>query len=397
MTGKKELKEYKTVQLWLADVIQARTGSEKTQKLYTTILQQFSEFAKKDPDELVTDARRSKLEQPEERNCGELLMGDWFKWLVTEGKYSRMYAKTCYGAIRSFYRSNNIRFMGKTPPATPKTRRPIPDKETLQKAWRLATPTTRMRVGILNDTGMRPEDAVKLSYGDIKKSLDGNKDRIYIERVGKKEGVEFHVCLSRPVTELVYQHIKDREKKGESMTDETPLMTRSKEPGKPITGNMLWREVKGFGEKVGANISPRTFRKRFRTQGSPIVGQDAICAMGGWKLQGVGDNYYLPNEDDTRKLYAKLEEALCLEEPRDNRNMEAQREMAANVLRAAGLDPDRMLREACVGARVDEQAAFLTKTMVGVMQGNGTNTAERIGAMIADAITYAKKVTETAH
>jgi hypothetical protein len=36
MTGKKELKEYKTVQLWLADVIQARTGSEKTQKLYAS-------------------------------------------------------------------------------------------------------------------------------------------------------------------------------------------------------------------------------------------------------------------------------------------------------------------------------------------------------------------------
>lgn len=115
------------------------------------------------------------------------------------------------------------------------------------------------------------------------------------------------------------------------------------------------------------------------------------------KLQGVGDNYYLPNEDNTRKLYAKLEETLCLEEPRDNRNMEAQREMAANVLRAAGLDPDRMLREACVGARVEEQVAFLTKTMVGVMQGNGTNTVEKIRAMIADAITYAKKVTETAH
>lgn len=94
--------------------------------------------------------------------------------------------------------------------------------------------------------------------------------------------------------------------------------------------------------------------------------------MGGWKLQGVGDNYYLPNEDDTRKLYAKLEEALCLEEPRDTRNMELQKETARQLLKAAGLDPDALLRTACIGGKVEEETAFLNKTLIDTLRkGNG--------------------------
>lgn len=324
-------REPESVRVWLQEVRTVRTGSDKTQRIYKYLFPRFCEFAKMNPDELIADAVKSI--EPGKKNVGEILAGQWFDHLVTQKGYSRNYAKTCYGVMRSFYRANNILFTGKTPNAMSKQRYSIPSKETLQKAWRLTDFETKIRVGILNDTGMRPEDAIGLVYGDVKQSFLENRDRIYIEKVSEKEDIAFAVCLSHPVTELVYQHIKERIAKGETITDETPLMTRSKVTkkikeqvggykGKLITANQLWRDVVDFGTRVGAKMSPKTFRKRFRTFGSPIIGTDGICKMGGWALPGVGRSYYLPSEDETRRLYEKIEAMLSLEEPGNNRNTE---------------------------------------------------------------------------
>ena len=293
----KEFEKCKTVRLWLAEVRKSRTGSDETQRVYLRILPRFCDWAGDNPDTLIKNAVDSM--EPGKKSTGEILAGEWFDHLIThknaEGRaFSRSFAKTCYGVVRSFYRANNIMFFGKTPSAVSRTVYKLPSKEMLQKAWRLADLPTKIRVGILNDTGMRPEDAVALNYGDMKQSFLESRDRIYIEKLSEKEDVKFGVCLSRPVTELVYQHIRERGARGEIMIDETPIMTRSKEPGKPITTNQLWRDVAVFGARVGAKMSPKTFRKRFRTYGSPVVGTDAICKMGGWSLPGVGRHYYLP-------------------------------------------------------------------------------------------------------
>jgi integrase len=393
MLSKEEVKEYRTVQLWLAKVRRSRRGSEKTQAMYAKVLPKFCEFCGMDPDQLIAESK-------DERGMtqGERKANAWFDYMTKDDRYSRMYAKTFYGIVRSFYRANEILFVDRTPCAKPRTHYVIPSPAMLKKAWQLADFMTRMRVGILNDTGMRPEDACKLTYGDIEASFRENKDRIYIEKVNEKEGVDFRVCLSRPVTELVYAHIRERVAKGEKMAKDTLLMkrehTRKGERSRPITGSALWKNVRDFGATVGVEMSPKTFRKRFRTQGSPEVGQDMICVMGGWKIAGVGNNYFLPNEEQIRALYPKLEEVLCLEETRD-RDMEVQRETARQLLKAAGLDPDALLRVACIGNKIEDETAFLNKALVDTLRRGNGDPAKEIGAMIADAIRYAKEATKT--
>lgn len=347
----KALLEYETVDRWITDVMTERTGSEKTKAAYLNYFCNFVEWARghvegcseATPDGIVEMAIE-KLKADVMSDWAEKTTKKWFMWMCTEGKLARTTAKTRYGVARSFFRSNRIKFIGKTPSATVRTRYIIPEKEKLQEMWKIADLFEKIRIGILNDTGMRPEDAVNLSYETIRDSFERDEEHIYLTDISEKEDQPYAVFLTKSMTRLMHTYFEFRVKNGEVIADDSPVLTKRRDLGKYIGVNQLYRDINGLGKQIGIKISPKIFRKRFRTECTPIIGRDATMKMGGWALPGVGKQYFLPTKAQTLRDYRKVEKLLCLEDIRTIMDKAERKKAAFDMLKAAGLDPDELLR-----------------------------------------------------
>lgn len=233
--------------------------------------------------------------------------------------------------------------------------------------WKIAKLFIRVRVGLLNDTGLRPRDVVNLEYGMIRDSFEKGEEYIYIESVSEKEDLPFAVCLTGPTTRLIRTYFEFRAREGEAVESDSPLITERHSLGQHIGTNQLYRDIRDLGEKVGIKISPKIFRKRFRTECSPIIGRDATCRMAGWAIPGVGKHYFLPPKSKTVENYRKVERILCLEDIATDSDITAQRRMSAEMLKAAGLDPEELLMKAGIGNSIKDQADYLTHQLMGLL------------------------------
>ena len=241
------------------------------------------------------------------------LLIDYFNFLVDAG-LKRTAAKTMYAYVRGFYRKNDILFYEEGPDAVTETRIELPTKEELLKVWKAADLDEKVVLGILR-SGMRPETVIELTYGDIKKDYEAVEERLYIKKIAGKRKLWFATFLTKEATEILRISLEKRKAAGEVFVDSTPLVTRQREPGKSITTDMVWRIVKGAGDRVGVKLMPKIFRKWFRTYCSPEIGRDATMKMGAWKIPGVGESYFLPPREETLKNFLKIERLLLFEEP----------------------------------------------------------------------------------
>lgn len=377
-----KLRDYRTVDDWLTDVMAERTGSKKTEAAYLNWFHGFMVWA---DENVVADATPDKIVGMAVDRLREDAMSDWAERVtkrffnsMCERGLARTTAQTRYGAVRSFFRSNRIKFVGKTPSATVRTRYTIPEKERLREMWNIADLFMKIRIGLLNDTGLRSNDVVNMAYESIKDSFEKNDVYIYIESVSEKEDLPFAVCLTRPTTRLMHAYFEFRGREGENIESDSPLITERHSLGRHIGVNQLYRDIRDLGRKVGIKISPKIFRKRFRTECSPIIGRDATCRMAGWTIPGAGKHYFLPPKSKTVEEYKKVEQIICLEDITTDSDITAQRRMSAEMLRAAGMDPERILSEAGVGDGVKEQADYLTKQLVGLLNiVKAVNNAEK--------------------
>ncbi len=310
----KWLKEFKTVQDWLKKVRVEKTGSKATESIYLKRFGPFINWIGKTPDELTTEAE--KQERAGNKKWAEEQAIDFFDWLTNaeDGpKAARTTAQTTYGVIRSFFRHHDILFYGKTPRATSRSRIKLPSREELSKVWKAADLNEKLALSILR-SGFRSEDAVALTYGDVKEDYEKGADRLYVEKVSEKEDLWFGVYLTKEATEMLRLRFEQRKREGEVFTDKTPLICRERELGEKIGTDMLWRIVKGAGERVGVKLMPKMFRKYFRTNASPVIGRDATMKMGAWKIPGVGGRYFLPPKEQCLRDFLRIEPLLTFEE-----------------------------------------------------------------------------------
>ena len=367
-----ELRRYSTVDGWLTDVMAERTGSKRTEAMYLYYLDGFMAWADENvmvdmtPDKIIGIAV-GKLKKDVMSKWAERVAKRFFNWMCNDSKLARTTAKTRYGAVRSFFRYNGIRFTGKTPIATVTTRYILPAKSKLQEIWNIADLFMKIRIGMLNDTGLRPSDVVSMDYGTIRDSFEEDEEYIYIESVSGKEQVTFAVCLTKPMTRLMHTYFKLRASEGEAIADSSPIITEQHRLGNYIGVNQLYRDISELGRRVGIKISPKYFRKRFRTECSPIIGRDATMKMAGWTIPGAGKHYFLPPKAKTIENYRKVERIICLEDVATDLDIAAQRRMSAEMLRAAGLNPEELLVKAGIRNNVKEQADYLTNQLMGLL------------------------------
>jgi hypothetical protein len=145
----------------------------------------------------------------------------------------------------------------------------------------------------------RPEDALALVWRDLQWQYDPK--RAYIEKVSQKEDLPFGVYLTAETSELMCLDMRLWYGYPEPPADAKLLRYKY---------NALLDIIHRFGEKVGLKLSPKYFRKKFRTKCSPIIGREGVCKMTAWTIPGAGKHYVLPSPEDTLENYLKIEALL---------------------------------------------------------------------------------------
>ena len=305
-----EFKEYETSKKYMKKLA-FKGGSKNTLKNALRSLGNYCFWRGKNPDELIAEAEAA-VEAKKKDFADELLI-DYFNFLVSIG-LKRTSAKTAYAYVRSFYKKNGILLYEEGPDAVTETRINLPTRGELHKVWQAADLDEKIVLSILR-SGMRPETLTELTYGEVKRDIEAGEERLYIKKIAGKRKLWFATFLTKEATEILRLNLEKRKAAGEEFTDSTPLVTRQREPGETITTDMVWRIVKGAGERIGVKLMPKIFRKWFRTYCSPEIGRDATMKMGAWKIPGVGESYFLPPREETLKNFLKIERLLLFEEP----------------------------------------------------------------------------------
>ena len=328
-----KFKDFDTSRRYLKK-LEFKGGSENTLKNALRALGTFCIWRGKNPDELIAETEAA-IKTGNKEFADELLM-DYFLCL-TNKNLKRTSAKTMYAYVRSFYRKNGILFYSEGPDAVTETRVDLPTKEELLKVWKAADLDEKVVLGILK-SGMRPETVRDLTYGDVKKDYEAGEKRLYIKKVAGKRKLWFATFLTKEATDILRLKMDQRKAMGEVFSNSTPLVTRQRELGKRITTDMIWRIVKGAGDRVGVKLMPKVFRKWFRTYCSPEIGRDATMKMGAWRIPGVGESYFLPPKEETLKNFLKIERLLMFEAPKTGISKEEIRREALLAL------PNEVLR-----------------------------------------------------
>ena len=308
------MKDFQCVTDWLNEVTTRRTGSNGTKKRYIKGLGKYCVWRNMTPEELLKEDvpyRKGK-----KMTVAEMNVTKYFQFQTTDGGLMRTTAKSVYGILRSFFRFNEVVFYGKTPSAGSKAKASYSlPKDKVMQTVDLANLPTKYAITGLAGTGMRPGDFIKLVYGDVKQDYEADAGRLYVEKDSEKEDLKFGVFLNRQATKYLRLMLEGGKRKGQKINNNTPLMTHSIEgyEGFITEGHLRWM-IKSAGERVGLYITPKFFRKNFRTLASPVIGRDAVCKMAAWTIPGVGGHYFLPPKEECLKTYRQIEDLFTYEE-----------------------------------------------------------------------------------
>ncbi|NVM20565.1 MAG: site-specific integrase [Desulfobacterales bacterium] len=261
---------------------------------------------------------------------------------------------------------------------------------------------------------MSPKDFVSLKIGQayIKEDLARDEARIYIERRGIKEMTRTQVFFDLEATKALKDYLRyRRDKLDEKITDETPLVRseHATEAGEveAITTGQLGRLVSEIGERAGVKITPKIFRKYFRTQCGNSIGRknEHILIMGGWKIPGAGPNYQYPSKEEMLDDYIKSEPFLRFQKPQaeeseEERNLRTLKDIA----RSLNMDPlevfKRKTKDKPLTMQEKREAllaeiTFVKQRMRTEPAGGGLAytqaLAKELGKVIADAIRETKE------
>lgn len=321
---KEEIKEYQSVKDWLAEVAMRRTGSLQTRKRYVKLLTAYCNHREKNPDELLKEDHPYR--EGKKLTLAEQELTNYFQWIATEktvqcGKRSgqkglgRITAVSIYGIIRSFLRNNEVFFVKKTPSSGSKAKSSLElPREKIKAA--IEAGDLREKFAIVGEasTGMRPADFVRLVYGDVYEDYEAGNLRLYVEKVSQKEDLRFGVFLNRQATKYLRMMLEERKRNGEAITHATPLIGHKHEDKTgAISEDQLARIIGAGGKRVGIHLTPKMFRKNFRTLASTKINRDAICKMAAWTIPGVGGNYFLPTRKVCLEIYRKIEDLFTYE------------------------------------------------------------------------------------
>jgi len=323
------LEDFAEVQTWL------RTVSTKTAKSYLATLRKFCSWCNKTPHQLIIerDAERN-ISDPNKRTGTKNLILD-FRIYLENQKYSPKSINSMDGAVRSFFSAvlgkEGMINVGNYANRDVSTRKDlIPTLEELKKMTDVSDLSTKFSILFLAQTGMRPEDALKRTVGDVQRELDLGRCPLAISFLPEKDrnkGIGERITfLGKDGVEILRQSLEWRKRSGETITADSRLLTgRTKKfkdsPIRALTKQNLNIRIQEAAKKAGVQngdsngkygrMREYCLRKFFITQLTNHGVEDKIVNFFSChKVSQVDLVYWSRRVEELREIYRQREKYL---------------------------------------------------------------------------------------
>jgi integrase/recombinase XerD len=315
--SKQELKTFLEVGSWL------KTVSKSSEGYYLRAIELYCNHFNKSPSQLILDRdKETKSDNPIDRNNTRDMIIEFRKYLEEYG-YAPKSINVMDGAIRSFYTCHlgkigmiNIRNYSNAKVSTNKDL--VPTLEELGKMLDVVDLEEKIRIIFIAQTGLRVSDALKLTYGNIKRELKLGKNPLAIKFLPKKDREQIGermTFLGTDGIEILKQYLQYRKERGEVLLDDSPLFaSRVKVRGKHevISEKRFNDSVRKAGKLIGlvngnakyGRMRVHCLRKFFITQLTNHGVEDKIINfLTCHKIGAVDSTYWNRRVDALRKIY----------------------------------------------------------------------------------------------
>lgn len=330
---RRELLDYDSVETWMESL--ENPGEKGTKKTYLSRLKLFCNFIGKDPDALIEE-RKEQIRADGTDNSHEKALNKFLTEIEKEN--SPNYVHGISGAIRSFYKYNNLDLGQTKRTSTRRARREkIPSTEEVKKMADAADIRNRAIILFLFQTGLRTETAAQLIVDDIKGELDPEEApvRIHVYPWKAKYDVEFDTFLGEDGVKALKAHFDERRAgnymrggEPEEIDKESPIFRTRNIDVKSASRHVFSKVVKNIALKTGvgskfedksgreySDVHAHCLRKAWQNRVEEAgVQHNYKLRMAGRKLRGAEGAYSKPSEKVLRKAYKKVEPALSISE-----------------------------------------------------------------------------------
>jgi len=250
-----------------------RTGSRKT--LWNRIyhLYKFSKYLGKTPDQLIHEASidSSSSEWLRQR------LEDYLLALKSRGA-SPSYLILCIEAVKALYKTNGLEFKFDKPLkniTVYQDRTPRPEE--LQKLLEVANLREKVIVSMLALGGFRLSTLVRLKYRHVKHDLERGITPIHIHvesEITKGKYGDYDTFIGSEAVEFLKLYLEERRRRGEVISDESPLIATEHRPPRPLTEVSVYSLINRLYAKAGLirigegkrhEVRVHSLRKYFRT------------------------------------------------------------------------------------------------------------------------------------
>lgn len=319
--------QYPEVQSWL------KTVSSGTANSYLKTIKEFCSWCGKDPHQLIMgrDLERN-ISEPLKRIATKNLILDFRKYLERKSCAPKT-INQMDGAVRSFFSAilgkAGMINIGNYPDRDVTIRKDlVPTLEEVKRMIDVSDISVKFSIIFLAQTGMRPEDALKLTVGDVKREFDLRRCPLAIsflpEKDRNKNIGERITFLGKDGIDILKQYLDWRKRNSETLTEDSPLFVgRSKKfNGKSTSALkklMLHKRIQeaakksGIGNGNGKYGTMRAYclRKFFITQLTNHGVEDKIINFFTChKLSPVDIVYWSRRVEDLREIYRQREKYL---------------------------------------------------------------------------------------
>lgn len=371
--------------------LKRKSGSLKTPYLYAHLIEYYSKWAGREPDEIIHDVAplQNGMLNAEKIQIHKKAFDDFVDHLQDKGLSNNRIANYA-NAVKTFYRKNGVDGVSLSERLSRKVakRDRAPTRKELQKLLDLADLRERVIISMLALGGFREGTLVKLKYRHVKHDLDKGTVplHIHIEReITKGKYGDYDTFLGPEAVRYLKLYLDSRRKgtkdvPPEEITDESPLIrdANSKVP-KPIGEKQLYqlvhklyKDAKLLDNGGSYQLRVHSMRKFFKTNLLALgVQPDYVDYFMGHAVDTYHD---IPSIgiDKLRQAYATANFSTSPESPA------SKLEIAKSLLRSLGGNPEKALLE----------KAFAEPHRVSVV---GESEEERQMAVLSSAIRDAIK------
>ena len=276
--------------LRLARRIYRRTGSKNTLVSYLYGVMEFTKFmGYSNADELLA----SKVDWA-------AMLNDYIDYLLFDKKTSRSTIRTYVSAVKKWLKVNNVKVDGdvEVPQVWVVERDRIPQKEELRKLHQYGDIVDRIILLLGVSTGLRISTLISLKVGDVNLEDETPVVRVKPEASKERPTKGYITFMTPEAREHLLQYLDLRRKRGEEITEDSPLITWAGKHVSNIAISLRWERLlkrASLNERSRKWFKLRfhTLRKYFRTWTALSgVSSDVVEAFMG-HISGIRHVYFL--------------------------------------------------------------------------------------------------------